>query len=569
MTVPARTGPSARSAPHWWSESPTTGACIAWRTVIATIATVLLVAGAAAPGGARDEREETTRLAGEDRVATAVELARAAFPDGTDTAVLARRDAFPDALAASGLAGAADAAVLLTARDRLSGATASALQDLGVTDVTLVGGTSAISAAVEDQVRGDGHAVRRVAGADRYATARQVARAMADDVGGIEGRGERVAVLADGATFADALAAGPIAYARHLPVLLTTGQGLHPDAAAALDELQVDHVVVVGGSAAVPRDVADDLEARGIDHDRVAGRDRTETAAELATWAVRHAGFDTTEVVAARGDAFPDALAAAPLAGGNQYPLLLTRAPATPGYDLLQWMVDHSDGTRAAAAIERVTALGGTDAVTAAALEQLAEAAAPPERVMTYAIGSRGDVTADLAWFAEHVDWTLTDPRGWALGHDVRWDLVADADAADLTILLATPAAVAAAADGCSASWSCQPAGTDEVYVNEDNWMHATASYRQAGRTLDAYRHYVVLHEVGHAPPMDFGHLRCEDVYAAPRGEPAPVMEQQSIEAAPCRTRVWPLQFERDQARDRLIGGGSTLTDPDDTTHAP
>ena len=556
----SHTGGSCRRSP---------GSSIAWRATIGAVAAVLLVVGLAVPGGARDEREQTTRLAGGDRVDTAVELATAAFPDGTDTAVLARRDAFPDALAASGLAGATDAAVLLTARDHLSRATAGALQDLGVTDVTLVGGTRAIAPAVEQQLRESGHDVRRLAGTDRHATAREVAGAMAGSVGGIEGRGQRVAVLADGSTFADALAAGPLANARRLPVLLTSGPGLHEDAAAALDELRIDHVVVVGGPAAVPREVADALEARGIDHERVAGRDRTETAAELASWTARHAGFDTSEVVVARGDTFPDALAAAPLAGRGLHPLLLTRAPATPGYDLLQWMVDHSDGTAVSAAVQRITALGGRAALTPAALDQLAEAAAPPEQVMTYAIGTRGEVAADVAWFAEHVDWTLTDPRGWALGHDVRWDLVADANAADVTILLATPAAVAAAADGCSASWSCQPAGTNEVYVNEDNWTRATASFRRAGRTLEEYRHYVVLHEVGHAPPMDFGHLRCEDIWADPRGEPAPVMEQQSIEADPCRTRVWPLQLERDQARDRLIGGGSTLTEPDDTTHAP
>ena len=530
---------------------------------------MLLVVGLTVPGGARDEQEETTRIAGEDRVTTAVEVAERAFPDGTGTAVVARRDAFPDALAASGLAGVADAAVLLTAPDRLSEATATALQDLGVTDVTLVGGTTAVDEAVAEQLRDDGHTVERVAGEDRYATARRVATTMDGAVGGIEGRGERVAVLASGTTFADALAAGPVAFAHRLPVLLTAGEGLHPEAAAALDELRIDHVVVAGGPVAVPRSVEDDLDARGIGHERVAGRDRTETAARLATWAVRNAGFDAGEVLAARGDTFPDALAAAPLAGGDQHPLLLTRTPTVPGYDLLQWMVDQSDGTAPGAAVERVTALGGPRALTRPALEQLAEAAAPPEAVMRYAVDTRGEISADVAWFAEHVDWTLTDPRGWALGFDVRWDRVADPADADITVLLATPAAVEAAADGCSARWSCQPAGTDEVYVNEDNWTDATASFRAAGHTLDSYRHYVVLHEVGHAPPMNFGHIRCEDVYASPRGEPAPVMEQQSIEADPCDTRVWPLQLERDQARDALIGGASTLTEPDDTTHAP
>ena len=531
--------------------------------------TVLALVVAAVPAASRDEQEETRRLAGDDRVATAVELAATAYPDGTGTAVLARRDAFPDALSASGLAGLRDAAVLLTAQDHLSDRTATALADLGVSEVVLVGGTTAISGTVADELRGNGYTVTRHAGADRYATARDVATSMAGSVGGIDGRGEHVAILASGTRFPDALAAGPVAAAAHLPVLLTPRDGLHPEAGAAIDDLAIDHVVVVGGPAAISDRVLADLDARGVPHERVAGRTRTDTAVSLATWAVRHAGFDTSEVLVARGDTFPDALAAAPLGARLRHPLLLTRDPATPGYDLLQWMVDHADGTAPGTAVDRVTALGGDLALTPGVVDRVAEAAAPPERIMTYDVDTRGDVSADVTRFAEHVDWTLTDPRGWSLGFDVRWDRVADPADADIHVHLATPAAVDAAADGCSAAWSCQPAGTADVYVNEDHWTDASASYRQAGRTLDAYRHYVVLHEVGHAPPMDFGHIRCEEVYAAPRGEPAPVMEQQSIEADPCRTRVWPLQLERDQARDRLIGGGSTLTEPDDTTYAP
>lgn len=552
-------------------ESPTRGPPIVRRLLAAT-AGLLLVLGGAVSSVAREEQEATDRIAGADRVATAANIAAVAFPDGADIAIVARRDAFPDALAAGGLAGANEAPILLTDPNRLDDRTRRALDELGVSDVHVVGGPEAISEDVVGQLRDGGRDVTRIGGADRFATAREVALAMDGEAGGIEGRGARIALLASGRTFPDAVVAGPVANAGPFPVLLTPEARLHPAAAEAIDQLAIDHVVVVGGPHALTTGIEDDLDALGVTHERVAGRDRTDTAAAMATWALAHAGFDATDVLVARGDAFPDALAAAPLAGRRLDPLLLTRTPGQASHDLLQWIVDRADDPGDEPTIERVRALGGEAAVTADLLEHLAEAAAPPERIMSYSVEPLGEVTADLAYFAEHVDWTLTDPRGWALGHDVRWDRLDDPGAVDVNVYLATPSEVGAAADGCSSEWSCQPAGTNDVYINEDHWEDATASYRQAGRTLDAYRHYVVLHEFGHAPPMDFGHIRCEDVHDDPPGEPAPVMEQQSIarELGACRTRVWPLQPEREIARDRLLGQGSTLTqDDEDRTYAP
>lgn len=542
------------------------------RPLLGLIAGLLVLVVGSVPAAAREEQVATDRVAGGDRVATAATIAAVAFPDGTSSAIVARRDAFPDALAAAGHAGVHGAAILLTDPDELDDRTAQALDELGVTDVVVAGGPEAVSDDVVRTLRDGGREVTRLGGADRFATAREVALAMEGEVGGLEGRGERVAMLTSGATFADAVVAGPVANARSFPVLLTSEARLHPAAAEAIDQLSIDHVVIVGGPHTLTAAIEEDLDARGVSHERVAGRDRTGTAAAMATWALAYAGFDATGVLVARGDAFPDALSAAPLAGRRLDPLVLTRTRGVASHDLLQWVVDRAEESDDAPRIDRVRALGGEDAVAADVLEHLAEAAAPPEQVMTYTVTARGDVTADLAYFAEHVDWTLTDPRGWALDHDVRWDRVDDPAAADINIHLATPEEVGAAADGCSPDWSCQPAGTNDVYINEDHWDDATASYRQAGRSLDEYRHYVVLHEVGHAPPMDFGHIRCEDTYEDHRGEPAPVMEQQSIASrlGACRTRVWPLQLERDTARDRLIGEGSTLTrQTKDRSHAP
>ncbi|MDZ4179722.1 MAG: PQQ-dependent sugar dehydrogenase, partial [Coriobacteriia bacterium] len=83
-----------------------------------------------------------TRIAGANRYQTAAAIARAAFPSGSSTAVVATGEQFPDALAASGLAGALGAPVLLTTANSAHPALLSALGPapggLGVTDVVIV-----------------------------------------------------------------------------------------------------------------------------------------------------------------------------------------------------------------------------------------------------------------------------------------------------------------------------------------------------------------------------------------------------------------------------------------------
>ena len=53
------------------------------------------------------------------------------------------------------------------------------------------------------------------------------------------------------ATFPDALAAGPLAYARALPLVLTDPGALSPQAAQTLVDLGIQQVVIAGGPTAV------------------------------------------------------------------------------------------------------------------------------------------------------------------------------------------------------------------------------------------------------------------------------------------------------------------------------
>ncbi|MFV0316303.1 MAG: DUF3152 domain-containing protein [Microthrixaceae bacterium] len=177
---------------------------------------------------------------------------------------------------------------------------------------------------------------------------------------------------------------------------------------------------------------------------------------------------------------------------------------------------------RRSAGVAVLVLLGG---IVASACE-----VAPPERVITYRIATRGAVNADMGEFAMHVAATLSDPRGWSAGGAIRFEQVPGP--ADFTILLAQASTLPSFGPPCSSQWSCKSGSN--VIINQDRWMGATATWPY---DLNSYRHYVVNHEVGHW--MGLGHASC----GGGPGTRAAVMVQQSKGGAAmgaCRFNVWP-----------------------------
>ena len=190
---------------------------------------------------------QTERIGGADRFETAARVARASHP-GANTALIANGLNFPDALAGSTLAGAVGAPILLVAPRSIPAATSSALNDLGVNDIVILGGPAAVSTEVENQLR-QNYGVTRVFGDDRYKTAVEIARrAAVGGVGTVDGR--RTAFISTGLNFPDALGAGPLAYEGNLPSFLTRANQLPPEVAQAIRDLNIEHVVILGGTQA-------------------------------------------------------------------------------------------------------------------------------------------------------------------------------------------------------------------------------------------------------------------------------------------------------------------------------
>ena len=260
--------------------------------------------------------DRVVRLAGADRVGTAVAVSRAAFASGSaPAAVLARADQYADALAGAPLAAAKKGPLLLTGSSALAPADAAELTRAVAPGGTvyLLGGPGALRPVVADQVRALGFTAVRLAGTDRFATATAIATAL-DPTGPI--------LLTTGLSFPDALAAGAAAAHTGAAVLLTAGGTRAPATQAFLGAHPNATLYAVGGPAAraYPQAIA------------LVGSDRYATAVLVAKRffpGVRAAGL-------ASGVSFPDALSAGPVLGSSGVPLLLTGtttlASVTGGY---------------------------------------------------------------------------------------------------------------------------------------------------------------------------------------------------------------------------------------------
>ncbi len=257
-------------------------------------------------------------IAGTDRYRTAVEASQESYPTGAATVVIATGVNWPDALGGSALAGAVEGPLLLTKPGELPSAVVSEITRLGATNAYILGGTAAVSQAVEDGLNAKlTGTVTRIAGPNRYGTANLVADAVIRLQGSKFAGG---AYIATGDNFPDALGASPLAASSGTPILLTKTGG------TPYLPSKVDSAVILGGEAAVtPVTEAAVRTALGTAKvTRVGGTDRYDTAAKVADYGVAH-GMHWDGVGIATGLEFPDALSGGAMLGQMDSVLLLTK----------------------------------------------------------------------------------------------------------------------------------------------------------------------------------------------------------------------------------------------------
>ncbi|WP_270180812.1 cell wall-binding repeat-containing protein [Alkalihalobacillus sp. CinArs1] len=251
-----------------------------------------------------------SRLSGPNRFETADNIALEGWKDGADTIIIAQGNDFPDALAGAPLAAYHDAPILLVPKGReIQPSTLETIKKLHPTNAILLGGSKIVSDKVESTLRDLHIDVERVAGADRFETAKKIADLLPET---------DKAILAYGFNFPDALAVAPYAANDLTPILLTGRPSASTLPKATEDAIQnKQDLLLVGGKGVISEEIENNL---GQTTNRLAGKNRYSTSKAI----IDHFQEDEVERgYVATGRNFADALTGSMLAAKSQAPLIL------------------------------------------------------------------------------------------------------------------------------------------------------------------------------------------------------------------------------------------------------
>ena len=264
------------------------------------------------------------RVFGHDRYETGVAVSQDAFPGTVTDVFVATGENFPDAVAAATLARAMGGPVLLVHTDSVPGVVADEIVRLSPERIHILGGTAAVSAAVEARLQRYGTVLRHW-GADRYATAVEIARQLPPGV--------TEAYVATGEDFPDGLAGAVAAAIGGSPLLLVRHADLPGITKSYLDSLGLSSIVALGGAASLDAAVVAQLDAIAPTTS-IAGTDRYKTAVAVSEHAFP-AGSDVVYV--ATGTVFADALAGGAAAAKRNGPILLVEPDQLPSVWRRSW----------------------------------------------------------------------------------------------------------------------------------------------------------------------------------------------------------------------------------------
>ncbi|BDR55088.1 hypothetical protein KIMH_11990 [Bombiscardovia apis] len=166
--------------------------------------------------------------------------------------------------------------------------------------------------------------------------------------------------------------------------------------------------------------------------------------------------------------------------------------------------------------------------------QSTAAASGKEQHQFTYCIAGKGDV-GDTTEFEQEVFRTLNDVHGWPRAGATFTQ--GSEGTCDMTVVLSQSQYMTTFSGGCSNMYSCRVG--NQVIINKDRWDGGTEYWLGAGGNMARYKVMVINHEVGHR----LGHLDNEQTCAGP-GQPAPLMQEQSMGLLGCAPNEWPLDSE-------------------------
>ena len=253
----------------------------------------------------QEKSQQVTRISGKDRITTSVEISKSAYTT-SENVVLASGFNFADALSAGQLASALDAPLLLSSQNKLDSQTKNEIERLKAKKVYVVGGNNAISkTGVDKTLKSEKIDVTRLEGQDRYSTSQKVMEKTKEIIN------PEYLLIASGKNFPDALAATSF-FVNHKSVMVLSDGVTYPQ--SNLQE------IAIGG--------VNQLPLKGFTGKRVSGKDRYETALEMAKLS-----FDkNNNAILASGQVFADSLSAVSLTKKHNAPIILTQSDSLTEY---------------------------------------------------------------------------------------------------------------------------------------------------------------------------------------------------------------------------------------------
>ena len=291
----------------------------------------------------------TNRVRGANRYATSVEVAKKSFTGDQKEVILASGDIYADALVANGLVGLKNRPLVLNGVNKLDATVAQYLKDVKAEKVTIIGGNTAISGAVQNELEKMGLTTERISGTNRYETSVKVLQHFykANNEDAIKD-----VFLASGENFADALVASVPAALYARPILLTAKDNLPKVVKDAIEskDYGIKEVTVVGGTGAVSEKAYAQITVSDVQ--RLKGQNRQLTAMAVANEYFMNAG----QAIVVDGTNFADALAAGQLGWKIKAPILLSESKTVLGKDLAAYLRNNK--------MTEITIVGGTSSVS-------------------------------------------------------------------------------------------------------------------------------------------------------------------------------------------------------------
>ncbi|MDD6906017.1 MAG: leucine-rich repeat protein [Finegoldia magna] len=185
------------------------------------------------------------RIAGADRFETAVKLGEQVRANSTNKKEIILVNGFNniDALTAGSLASKLNIPVLLSENGQLNKTTEKAIKDWDIEKVTIIGGKTQVSEAIEEKLQNSGLKVDRLAGRTRVDTALEVAKVVnktADKV-----------IFANKTAYPDALIAPYLSKAEQAPIVLIDKDEASVSVKQYLRDNKIKESIILGGKLSI------------------------------------------------------------------------------------------------------------------------------------------------------------------------------------------------------------------------------------------------------------------------------------------------------------------------------